>query len=137
MKTLKLLVLVVVSISLYMSCSSQNNANQKDQATISDKELSVYYFHFERRCVTCKAVESVTKEALAEMYDGTVPFISVNLDDEEGKEIAGKIGVSSQSLLIVKGDERFDLTAEAFMSAGSNPDELKKILKEKIDPLVR
>jgi hypothetical protein len=137
MKTLKLLVLAVVSISLYMSCSSQNNANQKDKDTISDLELSVYYFHFERRCVTCKAVESVTEEALSDMYGATVPFISVNLDAEEGKEIAGKIGVSSQSLLIVKGDERFDLTAEAFMSATTKPEELKKILKDKIDPLIR
>ncbi|MGM0667065.1 MAG: nitrophenyl compound nitroreductase subunit ArsF family protein [Bacteroidota bacterium] len=137
MKTLKLLVLVVVSISLYMSCSSQNNANQKDQTTISEDEVTVYYFHFERRCVTCKAVESVTEEAISEMYSGTVPFRSVNLDDEEGKETARKIGVSSQSLLIVKGDERIDLTAEAFMSATTKPEELKKILKEKIDPLVR
>lgn len=137
MKTLKLLVLVVVSMTLYLSCSSQSNGNQKDKATISEKDLSVYYFHFERRCVTCKAVERVTKEAISEMYGGTVPFRSVNLDDEEGKEVARKIGVSNQALLIVNGDERIDLTAEAFMSATTKPEELKKILKEKIDPLVR
>ncbi|MDT8402110.1 MAG: nitrophenyl compound nitroreductase subunit ArsF family protein [Bacteroidales bacterium] len=137
MKTLKLLFLVLVSISLHPSCSSQNNTNHADQTAISEDEVTVYYFHFERRCLTCKAVESVTEEALSELYAGAVPFRAVNLDDEEGKETARKLGVSSQSLLIVKGDERIDLTAEAFMSATSKPEELKKILKEKIDPLVR
>jgi len=137
MKTVKLLVFVIVSMNLLLSCTSQNNGKQKDQSASSDMELSVYYFHFERRCATCKAVESVTSEALSEMYGGSVPFISVNLDDEEGKETASKIGVSGQSLLIVKGDERVDLTAEAFMNATTRPDDLKKMLKEKIDPLAR
>ncbi|MBN1387876.1 MAG: thioredoxin family protein [Bacteroidales bacterium] len=137
MKTLKLLFLVLVSISLHLSCSSQNNNNQADQTIISEDEVTVYYFHFERRCVICKAVESVTEEALSELYNGAVPFMAVNLDDEEGKETARKLGVSSQSLLIIKGDERIDLTPEAFMNATTKPEELKKILKEKIDPLVR
>ena len=137
MKTVKLLVYVIVSMTLLLSCTSQNNGKQKDQSASSDMELSVYYFHFERRCVTCKAVESVTKEALSEMYSGTVPFVSVNLDEEEGKAIAGEMGVTSQSLLIVKGDERIDLTAEAFMNATTKPEDLKKILKENIDPLAR
>ncbi len=137
MKTFKLLIITLISMTLQLSCSSQNNSNKADQTDISENVVNVYYFHFERRCITCKAVESVTEEALSELYNGAVPFEAVNLDTEDGKVIARKIGVSSQSLLIVKGDNKIDITAEAFMNATGKPDELKRILKEKIDALIR
>ena len=137
MKTFKLLIITLISITLLLSCSSQNNGNKADQTDISENVVNVYYFHFERRCITCKAVESVTEEALSTLYNGTVPFEAVNLDTEDGKVTARKIGVSSQSLLIVKGDNKIDITAEAFMNATGKPDELKRILKEKIDALIR
>ena len=137
MKTFKLLIITLISMTLQLSCSSQNNGNKADQTDISENVVNVYYFHYERRCITCKAVESVTEEALSTLYNGAVPFEAVNLDTEDGKVTARKIGVSSQSLLIVKGDNKIDITAEAFMNATGKPDELKRILKEKIDALIR
>ena len=137
MKTFKFLLFVLAAIALQLSCSSQGNNTDAELKAGNEDEVKVYYFHFERRCVTCKTIESVTQEAIKEMYSGVVPFKAVNLDDEEGKEISEEIGVSSQSLLIIKGDTRIDITAEAFMNATSKPEELKRILKEKIDPLLR
>jgi len=136
MKTFKLFFVAVIAIGTQISCSSQNN-NQANQDAVSQGEVTVYYFHFERRCVTCKAVEQVSREAVAELYNGTVPFMAYNLDEPEGKEAGEKIVVSGQSLLVVKGDTKIDLTAKGFMNATTKPEELKKILKENIDPLLQ
>ena len=50
--------------------------------------------------------------------------------------MAGELGVSGQTLLIVSGETRINITNEGFMNARSNPEKLKQIMKEKIDPLL-
>ena len=44
--------------------------------------------------------------------------------------------VSGQTLLIVSGDTKINITNEGFMNAHSNPEKLKQIIKEKIDLLL-
>ena len=43
-------------------------SNTKAQAPQKVVPVEVYYFHATKRCVTCEAVEAVTKEALKEYY---------------------------------------------------------------------
>ena len=50
--------------------------------------------------------------------------------------MAGELGVSGQTLLIVSGDTRINITNEGFLNARSDPGKLKQIMKEKIDPLL-
>jgi len=52
------------------------------------------------------------------------------------KEKAEKIGVAGQTLVIVKGETKINLTNEGFMYARSNPGKLETLIKEKIDPLL-
>jgi len=137
MKLLKLFFVAMVVTGIYTSCSSQNSADQNKEAPVSEDEVTVYYSHFKRRCVTCVAVENISKEAIAELYSDTVSFKAINLDEPGGKEEGERMGISGQSLLIIKGDTKIDLTAEGFMNAVTKPEELKKILQEKIDPLIR
>lgn len=137
MKTIKLLLIALVSIVINISCTSHNNSNQGNQDSVSEDEVVVYYFHFERRCVTCKTVESVSREAVSELYNGAVSFKAYNLDEAEGEEAAEKISISGQSLLVVQGDNIIDLTAEGFLNATTKPEELKRILKVNIDPLLQ
>jgi len=49
---------------------------------------------------------------------------------------AEELGVSGQTLLIVSGDIKINITNEAFMYARSKPEKLKQVIKEKIDPLL-
>ncbi len=135
MKTIKVLLLAVMAMSMNISCSSQTN--KKDDSVISKSDkVEVYYFHYTRRCATCNAVESVSKEALAEYYGNKVEFADYNLDEDAGKAKGDELDVSGQTLLIVAGDTRINITNEGFMNARSNPDKLKEIIKSKIDPLV-
>jgi hypothetical protein len=96
----------------------------------------VFYFHFNARCTTCRTVESEARSDVESLYGGTVSFRAVNLDDDSNAVLAEKLEVSSQTLLIVKGDKKVNITNEGFLYAVSNPEKLKSIIKEKIDELL-
>jgi hypothetical protein len=116
------------------SSNAQTTINQtKSNAT--DK-VKAYYFHYSVRCITCLKVESEAKADLESLYNGKVSFQAINLDDESSKVLAGKLKVFGQTLLIVKGDTQINLTNEGFLYARSNPEKLKSIIKEKVDPLL-
>jgi hypothetical protein len=136
MKSIKLILLVVAAIVINISCSSQTSRDDKAISISKADKIDVYYFHYTRRCATCNAVESVSKQAVSELYGDKVTFADYNLDEEAG-EIKGKeLEVSGQTLLIVADDTKINITNEGFMHARSNPDKLKAIIKEKIDPLL-
>ena len=139
MNTFKLSFMLLLAVSL-SACSTQSSQEQKSDV-VENGELQVYYFHFTNRCVTCNAVESETKVALEMFYadqvkDGLIAFTSLNLEEENGKEMAEKLKVSGQSLLLVKEDQMVNLTIEGFMNARTDPDKFHEILKSNIDNLL-
>ncbi len=136
MKNITLLATALTFILLSVSCSSGSSKSNTTESLAKADKVEVYYFHFNRRCATCNAVEEVTKQAIADNYAEKVSFESCNLDEASGKEVGKKLGVSGQTLMIVSGDVKINLTSEAFMNARSNPDKLKALIKEKIDPLL-
>jgi len=134
MKTIKFLFVVLMAISMNISCNAQDN--KKEAETSKSDKVEAYYFHFTARCITCKTVEAEAKAGIESLYGGKVPFQAINLDEESGKALAEKLQVSGQTLLIVKGDEKINITNEGFMYARSNPEKLKSIIKEKVDGLM-
>ena len=136
MKTQKQLFFVLFMLSLGISCSSQTNKQDKNEKVNNPQKVEVFYFHYTRRCATCVAVENVSREAVAELYGEKVNFEDFNLDKENGQAKGQELEVSGQSLLIVAGNTRIDITNEGFMNARTNPEKLKAIIKEKIDPLL-
>lgn len=98
--------------------------------------VKMYYFHFNTRCETCRAVESEAQQDVQLLFGDDVTFTAVNLDKKEGEETGKKLGVNSQMLLVVKGDTRINLTNEGFMYALTDPDKFRDIIEEKIKPLL-
>ena len=124
-----------------ISCNAKPANKENTKASVSDK-VEVYYFHFTRRCITCNAVETESKKAIEELYpelvkSGKITFKGYNLDDASSTAIAKKCGAEGQSLLVIKGAKKTDLTSQGFMYARSNPDKLKAELKKTIDPLIK
>ncbi len=107
------------------------NAQTGNQA-----KVQAYYFHNQVRCETCKTVESEAKINLKELYGDKVTFQALNLEDKTAREIAKKLKVSGQTLLVVNGSKQVNLTNEGFLYAVTNPVKFKTIIKEKVDPLV-
>lgn len=139
MKNLLLNLSVVAVLVTSLSCNFVNGKEEKSETlSASDEKVEVYYFHYTRRCVTCTTVENETRTILDEFYSeemksGDVIFKAINLDESGSEEIAEKLEISGQTLLIVAGDKKENLTTDAFMNAKSNPEKLRGIIKSTID----
>lgn len=123
--------LLVLGFSLFAqspkASPTQNNASDL---------VEVYYFHFNTRCETCRTVESEAKMNVEELFGGDVEFSALNLDEKEGEAKGKELGVNSQTLLIVKGNKKINLTNEGFLYAQTDPDKFRKIMEDKIKPLL-
>jgi len=101
------------------------------------EKVDVYYFHFTRRCQTCLNVEKVAKESVEALYPdqvnkGEITFRSINLDENEGADLAKKCKIEGQTLIVICGDKRVDLTDKGFLYANGNPDKLKEEIKKAV-----
>jgi len=140
MKTIRLLMALGFIIPL-LSCNSQASKNEVKEATASSDKIEAYYFHFTARCITCRTIEARAKENLESLYpnqvkQGLISFQSLNLEEAPNKAFAETLGVSGQALLIVKGDQKINLTNEGFMYAVAKPDKFREIINEKVDGLL-
>lgn len=134
---MKKILLLSISIVFMMSIFSCNAQTAKKEIPVStSNEIEAYYFHNTVRCETCRTVEAQAKADLLNLYGDQVTFKSLNLEDDATKPIAEKLKVSGQTLLIVKSNQKINLTNEGFLYAVTNPAKFKSIIKAKVDPLL-
>jgi hypothetical protein len=138
----KLILISFVLIALIgISCNGQTN--QKATPAVSENSsIEVYYFHMTMRCNTCKTVEAEARKNVEMLYPdqvkaGRISFNSLNLEEATGKSMGEKLGVNSQTLLIVKDDQKINITNEGFLYAVSQPQKFTEVMKSKIDPLIK
>ncbi len=136
---------VILTVTLIMvlgifSCNAQTNKKAEPKSTTSAK-VELYYFHFSVRCATCHAVEDNSKAAFESLYPdkirkGEYVFKGLNLDDAGSKAIAEKLGIGGQTLLIVCGDKKVDLTSLGFMYA-HDQDKIKEEIKKAVEKVLK
>lgn len=136
MKHGKSIFLILLFIGILSTGCAQTKENNSTSANEKNDKIQVYYFHYSRRCATCNAVEEESKKAVESLFGEKVSFLSLNLDEDESSQIANVLEVSGQSLLIVRGDTKLDITNEAFLNARSNPEKLRKTIQTKINELM-
>jgi hypothetical protein len=140
MKTYRLIITLLL-IAPFIACTAQpSNKEAKASSNNSDK-IEAYYFHFTARCMTCRTIEARAKENLETLYpnqikQGLITFQSVNLEEASSKPLAERLGISGQTLLIVRGDQKVNLTNDGFLYAVSKPEKFKEIINEKVDGLL-
>jgi hypothetical protein len=132
---MKKLILSFVIIVMGIMASKAQTSKNETAGAVSNK-IEAYYFHFNARCETCRAVEAEAKVDIETLYPGRATFQAINLDNATSKTIAEKLKISGQTLLIVKGNKQINLTNEGFMYATTNPAKLKSIIKQKVDNLL-
>ena len=140
MKTFRLLIALLL-FAPFIACTSQSSNNQTKAPDNKSDKIEAYYFHFTARCTTCKTIEAKAKENLEILYpnqvkQGLITFQSINLEEASSKPLAEKLGVSGQTLLLIKGDQKINLTNEGFMYAVVKPEKFKEIINEKVDGLL-
>ena len=117
-------------LAVITSCNSQSvkteNEQSQDIQQAGEKTVTVYYFHGDRRCTTCKAVGKVSKETVADVFkdNESVVFKDINIEDPENNELKDQFELSGSGLFIYNGVKKVDLTAFAFQKAVNSPKEL-------------
>ncbi len=122
-----------------ISCNAQES-KKAVTSTVSSAKVEVYYFHFTRRCNTCVSVEENAKLALETIYadkvkSGEYTFTGINLDDSSSKALAEKLGVGGQTLLVVCGNNKVDITDKGFMNA-HDLEKMEVVIKKAVDNVV-
>ncbi len=121
---------LILLFAVFTSCNSQTSQSENSQsAQVENQEnttVTVYYFHGERRCATCKAVGSVSKQTVAEVFgdNPNVVFEDINIDEAENNELKDKFELSGSGLFVFDGKKKEDLTVIAFQKAVASPEEL-------------
>ena len=145
MKAIRFIVVVALVFSFW-NCQAQNEkkspavkASQNGNAQV---KIEAYYFHYTTRCMTCRTVEERALENLQDLYpemykNGNLTFKAADLNTKEGEELAKKVGVSGQTLLLTRGPKQINLTNEAFLYAVTNPEKYTAVIKEKVDELLK
>jgi hypothetical protein len=140
MKSLRLFFVSFIFLFV-VSCNSQPAKKEIKTTDDSSDKIEAYYFHFTARCTTCKTIEAEAKANLEALYPsqmkaGLITFQSLNLDDKSNGPLAEKLGISGQTLLLVKGGQMVNLTNEGFMYAVVKPEKFREIIDEKIAGLL-
>ncbi|HUX94114.1 MAG TPA: nitrophenyl compound nitroreductase subunit ArsF family protein [Bacteroidales bacterium] len=140
MKLIRLFI-VFILITPFLGCGAQSTENVTKTSDNNSDKIEAYYFHFTARCTTCRTIEAEAKKNLETLYpdkfrQGLITFQSLNLEEESVKPVAKKLGISGQTLLLVKGDRKINLTNEGFMYAVVKPEKFKEIINEKVDGLM-
>lgn len=109
-------------------CDTVSNKVCCNKENVTNNQSQIVYFHNERRCATCMAVEEVTKEVIAQYDSSAIIFYSYQIDDEECADLVTKFQISGQTLLLCGKDTTINLTNDAFMYARVDPEKFKEIL---------
>jgi hypothetical protein len=136
MKQFAMFSLVLVMMLGSFASNAQTNKKAETKSAVSNK-VEVYYFHFSRRCNTCVSVEENAKKAVETLYvdkvkSGEYSFKGINLDDASSKTIAEKLGIGGQTLLVVCGNKKIDITDKGFMNA-HDLDKMKEEIKKAVN----
>lgn len=130
----------IVAGSLFLLLISCRDGTRDGTVTfVEDADyIQIVLFHLAQRCESCNAVEYETERLLEEEYSdevdaGKIKFIPLNFQSEHGKEAAGILRASGQTLFVVKGKHVTDLTSPAFMYASTRPEYYREELREALD----
>ena len=141
-RVISFLILLTLGTGIY-ACTCNSSSDSNEPLSVNPgKKVEVFYFHFTRRCMTCTNVENESKKAVETLYPeqikkGEITFQSVNLDEKDGEAIGAKYKIEGQTLIIISGDKRVDLTDKGFLYANNSPEKLKAEFKKAIDGMIK
>ncbi|NOU19630.1 MAG: hypothetical protein HOO91_18895 [Bacteroidales bacterium] len=140
MKQITIFSFVVLMVLSSISCNVQGGKKESTQRSISAK-VEVYYFHLARRCKTCLSVEETARKAVEVLYPemvktGEYVFKAINLDESENKVFAEELGIGGQTLLVVSGKNRLDITDKGFLNA-HDLEKMKEEIQKAVDQALK
>lgn len=124
-----------------IACSSGGTKPQSVNESSQKDVVEVLYFHSKKRCVTCNAIENLSKEVLNAVFADKMSSDKVRfrvVDITSDKDVTEHYQIAWSSLLVVdfdaEGNEQItDMTKFAFSSAKTAPEMFKAGLVEQVN----
>ena len=139
MKNRFLIILMGITFTV-VSCREKPK-QEKVTLTADGNDIEVFYFHMTNRCTTCLTIESEARKDIEMIYPGEVStgkvnFTALNIEEDAGKSLGDEYGAIGQTLLIIRGEHKINITREAFLYAEGNPDKFASVIRSGIDSLL-
>lgn len=136
-------VLYVFIVLFFIACGNTKKSKTTDTANQEGKDrVEVLYFHGKQRCLTCNAIEKLSKEVVdtlfaKELKESRVVYKAIDISEKENEVLANKYEVTWSSLFINKWKEGketpVNMTEFAFTHATTSPATFKEGVKKKIE----
>ncbi len=117
-----------------MACGGSASKSQSEEV-VADGVTQVLYFHGERRCATCQAIERLAREEATRYGKDRVVMRTIDFSQSENEALAARYEVAWPALILDRDGKRIDLTRMAFRYAKSEPELFRKELVAAIDSL--
>lgn len=141
------LILALAACCSLAACDNGNAGKGRTEEGQSQKDhVEVLYFHSQKRCATCMAIETRTHEAIEaefaeELKSGALVFKTIDISEPTNEYIADKYEIAWSSLLVSNwkdGKETYDnITEYAFANARTSPDKFKNGVAQKLRTLLK
>ncbi|WP_445712780.1 nitrophenyl compound nitroreductase subunit ArsF family protein [Flavobacterium sp.] len=124
--------ILILLFATFFSCKNE----VKEEVNIIENEvqtdIQLVQFHTEHRCITCNAIEKLSKETIK--GNDKISFVLYNVDDEKNVKVAEQFEATGTSLYLYnsKTKTKKDLTEMAFMYAKNEGDKFKTELQKEI-----
>ncbi|MEG1555743.1 MAG: nitrophenyl compound nitroreductase subunit ArsF family protein, partial [Bacteroidales bacterium] len=115
-----ILLLLAITFALF-SCGGNKSKKAQTETQQSKDVMEVLYFHGKKRCVTCNAIERLTKEVIDSLTNDKIVMRVIDISNPENEAITDKYKVVWSSLIIDRGGKVENLTEMGFGYAKNKP----------------
>lgn len=140
-------VVFVAIVLLAVACGNAKKTKAMDESvpSVAKDRVEVLYFHGKQRCMTCNAIEKLSKEVVDSLFArevkaGKVVYRTIDISKKENEELANKYEVTWSSLFVNQWKEGkespHNMTDFAFTTATSSPDAFKEGVRKKVQELL-
>lgn len=134
---MKRIFLMIALTLLLFSCGGNTQIKQAATKARGSDITEVLYFHGKQRCVTCNAIEKLTREVVDSLANEKVVMKIIDISKRENEAVADKYEVTWSSLILDRNGKIENLTDMGFSYAKGQPERFKKKLVEAIDNIAK
>ncbi|MBP9792726.1 MAG: hypothetical protein KBC56_01870 [Flavobacterium sp.] len=126
------IIILVALFTTFFSCKKEVKQDAKTTESMVQTEIQLIQFHTKHRCITCNAIEKLSKETIK--GNNKISFVLYNVEDEKNTKVAEQFEATGTSLYLYNSKTRAtkDLTEMAFMYAKKDGEKFKTELQKEI-----
>lgn len=125
--------------------TSVNADSTNDVVSCEDTKFVVYYFHGEKRCMTCRKIEALAQQSLRDGFgnalaDSVLEWRVVNFEDEANAHYAKAYKLFTQTLIVsrlVDGEEAGWLNLDQIWQLVHDEDAFISYVQTEVDAFMK